>query len=202
MARRAPGRDKASTPRRETDRPELLGVRGDVTTGTPLAALIRNNDTHSSDYGELAFTARPGHADYTGFLRYAGWGDVRGGGVFRQADSAPRLRGRDRKAAARAGGRLRGRAHRALRGRRGPALRPRRPRPGDAFAPRRVRVPHPRRGGGRTDAGGDRSRAHVHRFGGRRGGMRRDRLPRRGRLADVRRARKPHRFDRSSAFRR
>lgn len=90
MARRAPGRDKASTPRRETDRPELLsGVRGDVTTGTPLAALIRNNDTHSSDYGELASTARPGHADYTGFLRYAGWGDVRGGGHFSGRLTAP-----------------------------------------------------------------------------------------------------------------
>ena len=90
MARRAPGRDKASTPRRETDRPELLsGVRGGVTTGTPLAALIRNNDTHSSDYGEFASAARPGHADYTGFLRYAGWGDVRGGGHFSGRLTAP-----------------------------------------------------------------------------------------------------------------
>ena len=90
MARRAPGRDRTSTPRRETDRPELLsGIRGDVTTGTPLAALIRNNDTHSSDYGEFSSTARPGHADYTGFLRYAGRNDVRGGGHFSGRLTAP-----------------------------------------------------------------------------------------------------------------
>ena len=90
MKRRAPGRDKTSTPRKETDRPEILsGLHNDTTTGAPLAAFIRNSDTHSSDYAELSSLARPGHADYTGFLRYGGFNDVRGGGHFSARLTAP-----------------------------------------------------------------------------------------------------------------
>ncbi|MEM1483679.1 chorismate synthase [Oscillospiraceae bacterium PP1C4] len=90
MLRRAPGHSKTSTPRMESDIPEILsGFVSGVTTGTPLAALIRNNDTHSSDYEEFSSVARPGHADYTGFVRYGGHNDVRGGGHFSARLTAP-----------------------------------------------------------------------------------------------------------------
>lgn len=90
MLRRAPGRSRSSTPRKESDIPEILsGFYNGVTTGTPLAALIRNSDTHSSDYAEFSSIARPGHADYTGFLRYGGYNDVRGGGHFSARLTAP-----------------------------------------------------------------------------------------------------------------
>ena len=84
MARRAPGRGGAwSTARKEADAPEILsGVFEGRTTGTPLAALVRNADTRSADYAALARTPRPGHADLTGRLRYEGANDPRGGGHF------------------------------------------------------------------------------------------------------------------------
>lgn len=90
MARRAPGKDLTSTPRQEKDAPEVLsGLYEGHTTGTPLAAVIRNTDTRSADYGKMSSTARPGHADYTGFLRYKGFNDVRGGGHFSGRLTAP-----------------------------------------------------------------------------------------------------------------
>lgn len=90
LGRRAPGRDKTSTPRRESDLPEILsGLLNGHTTGAPMAALIRNENTRSSDYSELERTARPGHADYTGFVRYGGFNDVRGGGHFSGRLTAP-----------------------------------------------------------------------------------------------------------------
>lgn len=90
MARRAPGRDKTMTPRKEDDLPQILsGVLDGVTCGTPVAAIIRNRDQHSSDYGNVASIARPGHADYTGYVRYRGCNDVRGGGHFSARLTAP-----------------------------------------------------------------------------------------------------------------
>ena len=72
MARRAPGQNAMTTARREKDAPEILsGVFEGRTTGTPLCAVIRNTDTHSQDYAKLRTLPRPGHADYTGFVRYA-----------------------------------------------------------------------------------------------------------------------------------
>lgn len=90
MARRAPGNDKAVTPRKEADRPEVLsGLLNGFTTGAPLCAVIRNTNTRSQDYGSLITIPRPSHADYTGFIRYGGFNDVRGGGHFSGRLTAP-----------------------------------------------------------------------------------------------------------------
>ena len=83
MSRRAPKKDKTSTQRREKDMPQIMsGFYNGKTTGTPLCAFIQNTDQHSQDYGSLSKLARPGHADYTGALRYRGFNDQRGGGHF------------------------------------------------------------------------------------------------------------------------
>ena len=90
MARRAPKKDKTSTQRREKDMPQIMsGLLNNKTTGTPLCALIHNEDTHSQDYSNISKLARPGHADYTGALRYRGFNDVRGGGHFSGRLTAP-----------------------------------------------------------------------------------------------------------------
>ncbi|HCA56298.1 MAG TPA: chorismate synthase, partial [Ruminococcaceae bacterium] len=90
MGRRAPGKDKAATPRSEADTPEILsGLLNDTTTGAPLCAVIRNTNTRSQDYGNVLSCPRPSHADYTGFVRYHGFNDIRGGGHFSGRLTAP-----------------------------------------------------------------------------------------------------------------
>ncbi|MBE6840425.1 MAG: chorismate synthase [Ruminococcus sp.] len=90
MARRAPKKDGTTTSRSEKDMPQILsGVHNERTTGTPLCAFIQNTDTHSGDYSNISRLARPGHADYTGALRYKGFNDVRGGGHFSGRLTAP-----------------------------------------------------------------------------------------------------------------
>lgn len=90
MARRAPKKDKTSTQRREKDLPQIMsGLLNNKTTGTPLCAFIPNEDTHSQDYSNISKLARPGHADYTGAIRYRGFNDVRGGGHFSGRLTAP-----------------------------------------------------------------------------------------------------------------
>ncbi|MDE6781210.1 MAG: chorismate synthase [Ruminococcus sp.] len=72
-----------STARREADEVKIVsGVFNGKTTGTPITLIIENKDTRSKDYGELAYKARPGHADYTAQMKYHGFQDFRGGGHF------------------------------------------------------------------------------------------------------------------------
>lgn len=90
MARRAPGQSGLTTSRKEPDQPEFLsGVLNGVTTGQPLCAIIRNTNTRSQDYGPGVDLVRPGHADYTGHVRYGGFEDWRGGGHFSGRLTAP-----------------------------------------------------------------------------------------------------------------
>ncbi len=90
MARRAPGRDKTATPRRESDLPRVLsGLLGDTLTGAPLCAVIDNTNTRSQDYGNLLAKPRPGHSDYTAYVKYRGANDIRGGGHFSGRLTAP-----------------------------------------------------------------------------------------------------------------
>src|SRR5690606_186153 len=80
LRRRATGRTRHTSARREADEVEILsGVYEGVTTGTPIALLIRNTDARSRDYADIARQFRPGHADYTYWQKY-GIRDPRGGG--------------------------------------------------------------------------------------------------------------------------
>lgn len=82
LARRRAGAE-GTTPRIEADNPELLsGLYQGRTTGSPLCVVFRNTDTRSADYSNFADTPRPGHADYTGRLKYGGFADPRGSGHF------------------------------------------------------------------------------------------------------------------------
>lgn len=90
MARRRGGQNALSTARSEADIPEILsGVFEGKTTGTPLCAIIRNNDTRSKDYSQLKICPRPSHGDYAGSVRYNGCNDYRGGGHFSGRLTAP-----------------------------------------------------------------------------------------------------------------
>ena len=89
LDRRKPGTSRHVTQRREEDRVEILsGVFDGKTTGTPIALLIRNEDQRSRDYGNIADSFRPGHADYT-YLQKYGIRDHRGGGRSSARLTAP-----------------------------------------------------------------------------------------------------------------
>lgn len=90
LNRRAPGQADYATPRREEDMPEFLsGIVNGYTCGAPIAAVIRNHNTHSKDYSNLKDCPRPGHADYTAQIKYGGYQDVAGGGHFSGRMTAP-----------------------------------------------------------------------------------------------------------------
>lgn len=89
LDRRKPGTSRHVTQRKESDTVEILsGVYQGVTTGTPIALLIRNEDQRSKDYGNIAESFRPGHADYTYWHKY-GVRDPRGGGRSSARLTAP-----------------------------------------------------------------------------------------------------------------
>lgn len=96
LDRRRPGQSRFTTQRQEADAVEVLSGfvdRGDgqlVTTGTPVAMLIRNTDQRSKDYSEIAAKYRPGHADYTYDVKY-GIRDHRGGGRSSARETAARV---------------------------------------------------------------------------------------------------------------
>ena len=89
LDRRKPGTSRHVTQRREDDVVEILsGVYEGLTTGTPIALLIRNTDARSKDYAKIAASFRPGHADYTYLAKY-GVRDPRGGGRSSARLTAP-----------------------------------------------------------------------------------------------------------------
>ncbi|MCB1890501.1 MAG: chorismate synthase [Rhodocyclaceae bacterium] len=91
LDRRKPGTSRHVTQRREPDTVEILsGVFEGKTTGTPIALLIRNQDQRSKDYGKIAETFRPGHADYPYWQKY-GVRDHRGGGRSSARETAVRV---------------------------------------------------------------------------------------------------------------
>jgi len=91
LDKRKPGQSKYTTQRRESDQVEILsGVFEGLTTGTPIALLIRNDDQRSSDYDELKDLFRPGHADFTYHHKY-GHRDYRGGGRSSARETVARV---------------------------------------------------------------------------------------------------------------
>ena len=91
LDRRKPGQSKYTTSRNEADTAEILsGVFEGVSTGTPIAIVIRNTNQHSKDYSNVAATYRPGHADFSFDAKY-GRRDYRGGGRSSGRETAARV---------------------------------------------------------------------------------------------------------------
>ncbi|MDE2029663.1 MAG: chorismate synthase [Alphaproteobacteria bacterium] len=91
LDRRRPGQSKFTTQRQEADKVKILsGVFEGVTTGTPISLLIENTDARSKDYAEIKDKFRPGHADYTYWVKY-GIRDYRGGGRSSARETACRV---------------------------------------------------------------------------------------------------------------
>jgi len=83
LERRRPKDSVISTSRREGDEVRILsGVFNGFTTGAPICMLIRNEDVKSDYYELIKNTPRPGHADYVARIKYGGYNDYRGGGIF------------------------------------------------------------------------------------------------------------------------
>jgi chorismate synthase len=91
LDRRRPGQSRFVTQRRESDRVQILsGVFEGKTTGTPISLLIENEDQRSKDYSEIRDKFRPGHADFTYWIKY-GMRDYRGGGRSSARETASRV---------------------------------------------------------------------------------------------------------------
>ena len=90
MDRRAPGRNEWSTTRKEADIPHFLsGFTDGVTNGETIHAVIYNENVRRSDYDELKYIPRPGHADYAAWMKYGLDFDMSGGGPFSGRMTAP-----------------------------------------------------------------------------------------------------------------
>ncbi len=90
LARRAPGQGAYATARKEADAPEFVsGLVDGHTCGAPITAIIRNTDTRSKDYQNIARIPRPSHADYPAWMKYGNQADYRGGGHFSGRLTAP-----------------------------------------------------------------------------------------------------------------
>lgn len=91
LDRRKPGQNKFTTQRKEPDEVRILsGVFDGMTTGTPIQLMIENTDQRSKDYGDIAQSFRPGHADITYHQKY-GVRDYRGGGRSSARETAARV---------------------------------------------------------------------------------------------------------------
>ncbi|MBO4339282.1 MAG: chorismate synthase [Clostridia bacterium] len=90
LSRRAPGKNAYSTPRKEADEPIFEeGVENLLATGEPIKVVIKNTNTRSSDYDNIKNLPRPGHADFTAYVKENGKNDVSGGGAFSGRMTAP-----------------------------------------------------------------------------------------------------------------
>ena len=91
LDRRKPGQNKFTTQRKEPDEVRILsGVFNGLTTGAPVQMMIENTDQRSKDYGDIAQSFRPGHADITYHQKY-GLRDYRGGGRSSARETAARV---------------------------------------------------------------------------------------------------------------
>ena len=80
---RKPGANVAATARVEEDKAEIhSGIFNGFTTGAPICLLVWNRNIDSGEYRKNIFSPRPGHADYTAFMKYGGFNDLLGGGRF------------------------------------------------------------------------------------------------------------------------
>ncbi len=83
LLKRRWGFTESSSTRREMDVPEILsGIFKGRTTGAPITIILRNRDVNSKHYEDIRYTPRPGHSDYTAWVKYFGFNDYRGGGHF------------------------------------------------------------------------------------------------------------------------
>lgn len=94
MARRAPGQNSFSTPRKEADAPIFLSGAEEtdnavILNGDELHAIIKNTSQRSADYSNLSFVPRPSHADFAARMKYGESVDLRGGGHFSGRLTAP-----------------------------------------------------------------------------------------------------------------
>lgn len=90
LDRRAPGRDRFSTARKEADAPQFIsGLKDGAVCGAPVTAVIYNSDSRSRDYEQLRYVPRPGHADYPAMVKYGEARDFAGGGQFSGRLTAP-----------------------------------------------------------------------------------------------------------------
>lgn len=91
LNKRRPGQSKYTTQRKEKDKVEIIsGIFEGLTTGHPISLIIMNEDQRSKDYSDIKNIFRPGHADYTYWVKY-GIRDYRGGGRSSARETAMRV---------------------------------------------------------------------------------------------------------------